>query len=185
VEGVHDEADRLERLVSKLLDMTRVAAGALDPRREWVPLEELVGSALRRVARAFAHRSVRTELEPDLPLLPVDPILMEQVLVNLLENVARHTPAGTPVAIYGRARPGAVEVEVADQGPGLPPGKRLFEPFVRGPSGGSGLGLAICRGIVEAHGGVIEADNAAGGASFRFRIPVEGQPPAVPAGEAG
>lgn len=186
-EGIRDEAFRLERLVGNLLDMTRVASGSLDPRREWVPLEELLGTALQRVERSSSDHPVSTLIAHDLPMLRVDAVLIEHVLVNLLENAVRHTPVGTPITVRGHVRAGEVEVEVADRGPGLPVGDptRWFEPFVRGAgqTGGSGLGLAICRGIVRAHGGEIEADSPpGGGAVFRFRLPVEEQPPAVPTG---
>jgi two-component system sensor histidine kinase KdpD len=120
----------------------------------------------------------------------VDGVLVEQVLINLLENAARHTPPGTPVELSARAEGrgdggSEVVVEVADRGPGIPPDilPRVFEKFFRGPgAGGTGLGLAICRAVVEAHGGTIEAANReGGGAAFRFRLPVVGQPPALTA----
>jgi K+-sensing histidine kinase KdpD len=181
-----EEADRLERLVRNLLDMTRLASGALDLRREWVPLEEIVGSALGRVEGRLGGRPVTTDLPADLPLVSVDPLLLEQVLVNLLDNAAKHTPAGTPVNLAARADGEAVLVEVADRGPGLPPGEegRIFDQFFRGKGtavSGAGLGLAICRGVVDAHGGTLTASNrSGGGALFQVRLPLPGRAPATP-----
>jgi two-component system sensor histidine kinase KdpD len=122
-------------------------------------------------------------LPADLPLVPIDDVLLEQVLINLLDNAVKHTPDGGPLEITAWARDGTVTVEVADRGPGLPPGdeKRVFDKFYRGSgstSRGAGLGLAICRGIVEAHGGRIWAENRpGGGVAFCFTIPLTGTPP--------
>jgi two-component system sensor histidine kinase KdpD len=187
---VYEEAERLSRLVTNLLAMTRVESGALALRKEWVPFEEVVGAALERLGDRLGRRAVKSVLPDDLPLVPVDPVLIEQVLLNLLDNVVRHTRPGASVAIEVAHDAQQVTVEVRDGGPGLPPGleDRLFEKFTRGPgapSGGSGLGLAICRGIVLAHGGAIDARNAPeGGAIFRFTLPLGGPAPIVPAEEA-
>jgi two-component system sensor histidine kinase KdpD len=185
VRTIQEEAERLNRLVTNLLAMTRVAGG-LEPRKEWVPLEEIVGSALERLGPRLQGRIVQSRIPEDLPLVPADPVLVEQVLVNLLENASRHTPAGTPIDIAASRDGDRVRVEVFDRGPGLAPGTeaRVFEKFFRGPGApaeGSGLGLTICRGIVAAHGGTIEAANRPeGGASFRFTLPIDGQPPPMP-----
>jgi two-component system sensor histidine kinase KdpD len=188
--SIHEEADRLARLVRNLLDMTRLESGDPSPRREWQPLEEIVGSALQSVGTRLARHKLSTHLAADLPMLKVDGVLIEQVLINLLENAARHAPPATPIEIAAAAEPRPdgdtdVVVEVADRGTGIPPEllPRVFEKFFRGPgAGGTGLGLAICRAVVEAHGGTIEAANRdGGGAVFRFRLPVVGQPPAVAA----
>jgi two-component system sensor histidine kinase KdpD len=182
---VYEEAERLNRLVTNLLAMTRVTGG-LQPKKEWVPLEEIVGSALERVGPRLEGRPFQSRIPEDLPLVPADPVLIEQVLVNLLENAVRYTPAGTPIDISAAREGDRVRVEVLDRGPGLAAGieTRVFETFFRGPgvpSGGSGLGLAICRGIVVAHGGSIEAANRPqGGAAFGFTLPIDGQPPTVP-----
>ena len=189
VRTIHEEADRLSRLVTNLLAMTRVAGG-LEPRKEWVPLEEIVGSALERLGPRLEGRAVQSRIPDDLPLVPADPVLIEQVLVNLLENASRYTPPGTPIDVTASHETGGIHVEVRDRGPGLRPGTeaRVFEKFFRGagaPAGGSGLGLTICRGIVAAHGGTMEAVNRPdGGASFRFTLPIEGQPPPLPEQEA-
>jgi two-component system, OmpR family, sensor histidine kinase KdpD len=187
LQTIFEEADRLNRLVGNLLDMTRLEAGGLRVRKEWMPLEEIVGSALNRLDAVLRGREVRVQLPPDLVLVHVDGSLMLQVFINLLENAAKYTPAEGAIEIHARAEADAVLVEVADRGPGLPPGSeaRLFEKFFRAPPegapGGTGLGLAICRGIVRAHGGTIVAENRpGGGARFLIRLPLEGAPPSVP-----
>jgi two-component system sensor histidine kinase KdpD len=133
---------------------------------------------------------VTVRLPPELPLVPVDDVLLEQVLINLLDNAVKYTPPGTPVEIEAAAGDGSVQLEVADRGPGLPAGDeaRVFDKFYRGRTGpvpGVGLGLTICRGIVEAHGGRITAENRpGGGAVFRVVLPLADKPPEVPADDA-
>jgi two-component system sensor histidine kinase KdpD len=187
-EAIHEEAERLNRLVSNLLDMTRLEAGSLRLQRDWHSLEELVGTALARLEGSTRDRPVSISIPPDLPLVPVDPVLVEQLLVNLLENAFKYTPAGTPVRISAEAAAAHVEVEIADEGPGFPAGaeERIFEKFYRGPSTahGSGLGLPICKAIVTAHGGRIQAENRARGAAFRFSLPLGDGPPAAVEGDA-
>jgi two-component system sensor histidine kinase KdpD len=191
VASICGEAERLERLVTNLLDMTRLESGSLSLHRDWVPLEEIVGSALTRLEDRLADRKVNVDLPADLPLLFVDPVVFEQLFVNLLENASKYTPAGTPIEVRARQERETVRIDVSDSGPGLPPGseERIFEKFQRGPhpgTSGAGLGLAICRGIAEAHGGSIRAENrSAGGATFHITLPSGGQPPPVPAGEGG
>jgi two-component system sensor histidine kinase KdpD len=172
--------------------MIRVESGALQVQKEWQPLEEPVGVALIRLEDRLRNHPVTVTLPPDLPLVPVDSVLIEQVLINLLENAAKYTPAGTPIEISAAFTDAAVRVDIADRGPGLPPGEeaRIFEKFHRAGSaagtGGVGLGLTICRGIITAHGGRIWAENrVGGGALFRFTLPLAGPPPAtVPAESA-
>lgn len=183
LQSIWDEADRLNRFVNNLLNMTRLESGALKPRKEWHPLEEVVGSALTILKRRLGDRSVRTRAAADLPLVPMDGILIEQVLVNLVENALRHAGSESPVEIEAYERTGEVEVSVADRGPGIPPGSEseLFSGIGRArmsAGAGMGLGLAICRGIVEAHGGRICATNReGGGARFSFTLPLpEGAP---------
>jgi two-component system sensor histidine kinase KdpD len=177
VETIGDEATRLERLVANLLDMTRLESGISDVRRDWVPADELVGSALNRLDAQLTGRAVTVDLPRDLPLLYVDPVLFEQVLINVLENATRHTPAGAPIAIAASANAEQVTIELADRGPGVSSDllERIFEKFQRAPgapSGGVGLGLAICRGIVEAHGGRIRATpRDGGGITFTISLP--------------
>jgi two-component system sensor histidine kinase KdpD len=193
VQTAGDEAHRLNHLLSNLLEMTRLEAGAVRVRKEWQPLEEIVGVAVARTAEGEArpgmlpgNHPLAIELPSDLPLVPLDGILIEQVLVNLLENAIRHTPAGTPIRLRAQHQGGRVQVEVADAGPGLAPGdeQRVFDKFYRGGAdqsrGNVGLGLAICKGMVEAHGGQIWAENRpGGGAAFRFTLPLDGSPPQV------
>jgi two-component system sensor histidine kinase KdpD len=177
LESIADEADRLGRLVSNLLDMTRLESG-VELRRDLYPLEEIVGSALHRMEHQLHHRTVTTDLPDSLPLLYADDVLMGQVVVNLVENAIKYTPAGTAIEIAAEAAADAVVLDVRDRGPGFAPGdeRRIFDKFYRGKSDGVrgvGLGLAICRAIVEAHRGSIEAFNrAGGGAVFRIRLPL-------------
>jgi two-component system sensor histidine kinase KdpD len=185
IESIRDEAERLNRLVHNLLEMMRVESGALEVRRDWHSLEEVIGAALRRLGKRLAGRRVSARVPPDLPLVAMDAVLIEQVLINLLDNALKHTPAGTPISIVTTATDQAVTVEVADRGPGLAPGEedRVFEKFYRGAltaSRGAGLGLAIGQGIVRAHGGRIWAQNLPeGGVAFLFTLPISERPPAV------
>ena len=183
----------MNRLIGNLLDMIRVETGALEVQRDWQPLEEIVGVALIRLEERLKGRPVQVSLPPDLPLLWADGLLLEQVFVNLLENAAKYTPAGTPIEISAAAADGQVTVTVADRGPGIAPGEeaRVFEKFYRVPGaapegggGGVGLGLTICRGVLTAHGGRIWAENRpGGGAAFRFTLPLASRPPEGVPGE--
>lgn len=184
--SICDEADHLERLLTNLLDMTRIDSGGIAVKREWVPLEEVVGSALGRLEKTLEHRAITTDLPEELPLVAVDPVVFAQVFMNLLENATKYTPAGSPIEISARRRGDALEIDVADRGPGIPEAmqSRVFEKFYRGQServGGVGLGLAVCKGIVEAHGGTLSVTNrTGGGAIFRIRLPILEEPPPVP-----
>ena len=191
--SIYEEANRLERLVKNLLDITKLEAGALRLHKQWHPLDEVVGAALSRLERRLADHEVKTMLPSDLPLVHLDGVLIEQVLINLLENALNFSPAKTPIELTASASGTDVMVEIADRGIGLPPGEEvlIFDKFYRaGPirEGGVGLGLAISRGIIEAHGGRIWAENRpGGGAVFRFTLPVEAsqpkiEPESIPAG---
>ena len=188
IRSIHQEADRLDQLLKNLLDMMRLEAGAVQLNKDWHPLEEVVGSALARMERRLSGHRVAVSFPADLPLLFVDAVLLQQVLINLLENAAKYAPPGSTIELSASAKDREVSVEVADRGPGLPAGEedRIFDKFYRGKQaaegGGVGLGLTICRGIVEAHGGKIWAENRdGGGARFRFAIPLPERQPAVPA----
>jgi two-component system sensor histidine kinase KdpD len=179
LQTAHEEALRLNRLVRNLLDMTRLEAGALKVHKEPQSIEEVVGAALDRMEDRLRGRDIRTSIPDDLPLVAFDPSLIEQVLINLLENATKYTPAGSPIDLAARLQDGEVVVELADRGPGVRPqdAERVFDKFYRareGEGGGVGLGLTICRGIVSAHGGRIWVeDRPGGGASFRFTLPLE------------
>jgi two-component system sensor histidine kinase KdpD len=188
-EAIYDEADRLGRLVTNLLDMTRLESGSLRLSTEWHSLEELVGAALARLDRSRKGRVVEVKVPADLPLVPVDAVLMEQVLVNLLDNAFKYTEPGSPIRIAAGVSGRTVSVEIADEGPGLPLGAedRAFEKFYRATSGrtGFGLGLPICRAIVTAHGGRIWAENRSPhGAVFRFTLPLGDAPPPAIEGDS-
>ncbi len=188
LKSINDEADRLNHLIRNLLNMTRLESGAVRVNKELYPLEEVVEAVLSRLgerSRPDGH-PILVAIPSNLPLIPLDSVLVEQVLINLLENAIRYTPAATSIEITAEAGPGEVTVQVADRGPGLKPGdeKRIFDKFYHaaaaGDKGGVGLGLAICRGIIEAHGGEIWAENRpGGGAAFRFTLPLERDAPAV------
>lgn len=176
------EAQRLDRFVGNLLDITRLDSGALQPKLELCELEELVGCALAAGARALGDRPVTLQLEP-LAQAPLDLVLMTQVLVNLLENSARHSPAGRPIEVAGRSEEWALRIDVIDHGNGVPAQDlpRLFERFFHVPvpegSGGTGLGLSICKGLVEAHGGTIDASpTPGGGLTVSIRLPAGTSP---------
>ncbi|MBK8014618.1 MAG: sensor histidine kinase KdpD [Deltaproteobacteria bacterium] len=185
VDAIVDQAERLERLVANLLDMTRLESGGISLRRDWVPIDEMVGSALTRQESRLGPRKVTVAIAPDVPLVSVDPVLFEQVFVNLLENIEKYTPPGSAIEIAAQSKGERVEIDVRDHGPGLPPGAetRVFDKFYRGPHvgvSGAGLGLPICRGIVEAHGGTISAETrSTGGAAFHISIPRGGTPPSL------
>lgn len=187
LDSICAESERLARLVRNLLDMTRLESGGLSLAREWVPVDELIGSALTRLEPRLRGRAVRTALPSEPPWVSVDPVLFEQLLVNLLENADKYTPAGSAIELGvtidssddgngdSAAEP-TVTIEVADHGPGIVAGdeEKIFAKFYRGArddGAGAGLGLAICRGIAMAHGGSIESANRPeGGAVFRVRL---------------
>jgi two-component system, OmpR family, sensor histidine kinase KdpD len=169
--------------------MTRLESGGVTVRKEWQPLEGVLGAALKRMEERLSGRPVEIDLPADLPLVPIDAVLIEQVLVNVLDNAVKHTPPGSPIDISAATAGRFVTVEIADRGPGVAPGdeERVFDKFYRGraPGPGAGLGLTICRGIVEAHRGRMWAENrSGGGARFRFTIPLGDSSPEVPPTDA-
>jgi two-component system sensor histidine kinase KdpD len=174
---INTEADRLTRLVHNLLDMSRIEAGALDPRLVESSVAEVTGPPARR-ARAASGQRVEVDVPEELPPILADPVRLDQVLTNLLDN-ARSYAAGSPVQVVARQAGDTVELRVVDHGPGIPvpERERVFDQFYRVESGrrpeGTGMGLAICRGIVLAHGGTLRVETTpGGGASFVLTLPV-------------
>ncbi len=183
LQTIQEEADHLNRIIRNVLDMTRLESGAIQLNKEWQPLEEVVGAVINRLGDRLKDHPVAVKLPGNLPLIPFDGLLIEQVLMNLFDNAIKYTPKGTPLELSASESFYTVTVELADRGPGIPPGEeeRIFEKFVRGrgAAGGVGLGLAICRTIITAHGGKIWAENReGGGTAFRFTLSAAGLPPA-------
>jgi two-component system sensor histidine kinase KdpD len=179
--AAQEEGERLNRFVANLLDMTRLDTGAIELKREPTDLGDLVGTALRRAAPMIGHRKVDVTIEPDLPLLELDFVLMEQVLVNLLDNAAKYSPPRSRIGIGARKESDLMVIEIMDEGSGIPEDalERIFDKFFRVKAAdrqraGTGLGLAICRGFVEAMGGTILARNRTDrpGAVFRIALPL-------------
>jgi len=177
------EADRLNRLVANLLDMSRIEGGALKPEKEWYPINELIQDVVARMQPVLQGRVVHTDLPADLPPVKLDYLQIDQVLTNLLENAVRYTPAESPIDIGVRLDGEYMLISVADRGPGIPAAdvERVFDKFYRvmetqtkaTRTTGSGLGLAVCKGLVEAHGGRIWVENRqGGGAIFQFTLPL-------------
>jgi two-component system sensor histidine kinase KdpD len=178
--NIYDEAERLSRLINNLLDIAMLQAGSLKLHKELQPLEEVVGAALNRLEKRLGDRPITTSLPADLPMVPLDASLAEHIFINLLENSLKYTPPGSTLAIAAVQKDDAIEVEVADLGPGFPPEdlEKIFEMYYRGTEDigqkGYGLGLSICRAIVQAHGGRIWAVNRTeGGAAIHFTFPLK------------
>jgi two-component system sensor histidine kinase KdpD len=174
---IEEEADRLDRLVTNLLDASRLEAGGLTVRRHPQDLAELIRAVVDRLHRRLPAREVRVETPDELPPVACDYAQIDQVVTNLLENAVLHTPSGTSVVARAFRDNGAVRVEVVDSGPGIPPPdrERLFLPFERGRTHapGTGLGLTIARGFVEAHGGRLWLEEgSANGTRFVFTLPL-------------
>jgi two-component system sensor histidine kinase KdpD len=184
-QAIQDEARRMSTMVSNLLDMARIESGEVKLNLQWQPLEEVVGAALESTRAMLQRHTVVVQLPRDLPLVKFDAVSIERVLVNLLENVSKYTPAGSTVTLSAQVTSDQLSVSVADDGPGLPVGREeaVFQKFTRGEresaTPGVGLGLAICRAIIESHQGKISAaQRPGGGAVFTFTLPL-GQPPQV------
>jgi two-component system sensor histidine kinase KdpD len=184
---IYEEAERLNRFIANLLDMTRLESGKIEPRSDLIDLDEMVGSVLERAGKVLASHKVTIDLANDLPPLKVDPVLFDQVLFNLLDNAAKYSPAQTTIRLGGRRDGDQVRIEVSDEGDGIPPTdiERIFDKFYRVHAvdrkrAGTGLGLAICRGFVEAMNGTIVAGNRSDrpGAIFTIAFPVttDGRP---------
>jgi two-component system sensor histidine kinase KdpD len=168
-ENALEEAKRLNRLVGNLLDMTRIEARALKVAREPCDVQDVIGAALQPLEDRLHSRPLTIDVPPDMPLVPLDFVLVAQVLVNLLDNALKYSAAGTPIEVLARVDGTEAHIQVADRGVGIPPDdlERVFDKFYRvqrpGQVSGTGLGLSICKGIVEAHGGRIWASNRDGG----------------------
>jgi two-component system sensor histidine kinase KdpD len=189
-QGIEEEAERLNRIVGNLLDLSRIEAGSLRPEKGWYDLGALVDDVLTRLRGITARHRVQVTVPDDLPPLLLDYVEIDEVIYNLVENAAKYAPADTEieveveVVVEPRRDSGAVQVSVADRGPGVPPAAlaHLFEPFYRVSDGtprpqGLGLGLAVVKGLVEAHGGRVWAENrAGGGARFVFVLPIANPP---------
>jgi two-component system sensor histidine kinase KdpD len=184
---IYEEGERLGRLIRNLLDITRLESGAVSPKKEWCPIEEIVVAAVSRLESRLGDRDVRVEVAADL-MAPVDFVLVEQLFVNLLENAVKYAGPKTSIEIAARREGQDLVVDVADRGPGFPSGDelRVFEKFYRGarrgaPSG-AGLGLAIAKAVAVVHGASLAANNRpGGGAVITLRLPIEGTPPPAPA----
>jgi len=182
VTTIQDEAERLNRFIANLLDMTRLESGAVLPKLEATDLGDVIGSALRRAGRVLSGHTLKLTLAPDLPLVPLDPVLFEQVLFNLLDNAGKYGTPGSLVEVVAEKVGGQVSVEIRDEGPGAPEEdlERIFDKFFRVQASdrqraGTGLGLPIARGFVEAMGATIAARHRSvpSGTVFTITIPIE------------
>ncbi|WP_239649965.1 ATP-binding protein [Methylocucumis oryzae] len=185
-QAIYDEAQRMSTLVNNILDMARFDAGKVALNKQWYPADEIIGSVLTRLQTQLTHRPLAVNLPSGMTMLYVDVVLIEQVLMNLIENALRYTPLNSSLELTISTIDDGVEITLADHGPGIPDGyqQKIFEKFYRlhheSAQSGVGLGLAICKAIVEAHGGIIRAQNrATGGAVFSFTIPLEQAPPVL------
>ena len=183
VMNIQEGADRLNRLVENLLDMSRLDSGRLQLRREWCDPGDLIATAVRRCAGGLAGHPLTVAIAPELPLVEVDFALIEQLLVNLIDNAGKYTPAATPIHLSAQVEGKQLVIRVTDAGPGIPVAEqeRIFDKFYRLPgsaSGGTGLGLSVCRGLAQAHGGTLVAHNVStGGAQFVLRLPLGDRQP--------
>jgi two-component system sensor histidine kinase KdpD len=177
--AVEEETDHLNQLVGNLLSMSRIEAGALKPERSWNSLADIISSALERTRQQTAKYPVKIEASADLPLVPVDYFQIEQVFINLISNSTKYSPEGTVITIQAQpVNHSMMEVMVRNQGPHVAPENldRIFDKFYRVTAAdrvtGAGLGLSICKGIIEAHGGKIWAENLEQGFAFHFMLPL-------------
>lgn len=183
-QAIEHEADRLNRLVENLLDLSRIEGGALKPEKEWYPIDELLRDVVVRMQPLFQGRRVTTSIPDNLPPVELDYMMIDQVVTNLIENALHYAPANSPLEIGVSMAATELFVSIADRGPGIPVSdlERIFDKFYRvmdrtrptGAVGGTGIGLSVCRGLIEAHGGRIWAANRQdGGALFCFSLPLQ------------
>jgi two-component system sensor histidine kinase KdpD len=185
IAAIDDEADHLNMLVGNLLDMSRIESGALKPKREWNILPEIVGSVLARMKHLAEEHRIELDVPESLPLVPVDYVQMEQVFTNLVSNSVKYAPEKTVIRVRAFVEDESIHVLVSNQGPQVPQEhlERIFDKFFRITAAdrvtGTGLGLSICKGIIEAHGGRIWAENVPDGLAFNFTLPLiwDGAPP--------
>ena len=192
LQTIRSESDRLARLVDKVLSLSRIRSGALAPDPGPVDLGGIAQTTVARLGPLREGRHIRVAVPADLGPLRLDATMTEQVLLNLLENAVRYAPDGTEVLVSAAVLDGAVEIRVADHGPGVAPAdrERIFEEYVRGDHQadveGTGLGLAIVRALVHLQGGTVRCeDTPGGGATMVVRFPVTGSVPAPPPGPGG
>jgi two-component system sensor histidine kinase KdpD len=187
--AIEEETDHLNLLVGNLLDMSRIESGALNPDRRWNALDEILDSVLNRLRTTLHSHRIEVDVPEDLPLIYVDDVQIGQVFANLINNSVKYAPEGTVVRIMARQHtPDSLMVQVSNQGPHVPDGdlEKIFEKFHRVTSSdrimGTGLGLSICKGIIEAHGGKIWAENLPVGFAINFTLPLtwQGTFPQVP-----
>jgi two-component system sensor histidine kinase KdpD len=175
---IRDGSRRLNRVVDNLLDMNRLESGVIRPKREWCDVRELLQSAIDTECESIGGRDIRLDVPEKIPLAFVDHTLVEQAVAKLLANAGTHTPRSVPIEIDADYANDHLLISVSDRGPGIPieATERLFEKFYHGDdrkTGGLGLGLSIARGLIEAHGGKLTAENRdGGGARFSIRLPV-------------
>jgi two-component system sensor histidine kinase KdpD len=188
---IQEEAERLNRFVGNLLDMTRLESGALDMKLEPVDIADVVGTVLRRLAKLLSGHQVLAQVPKDLPMVSADFVLLEQVLANLLDNAGKYAPGGTRIEISARRSQQKVVIQVRDEGEGIPPDAfvRIFDKFYRVNAGdrkraGTGLGLAICKGFVKSMGGEIGVQNREDRSGAIFSVSLSAAEPATIRDEA-
>jgi two-component system, OmpR family, sensor histidine kinase KdpD len=178
IAAIDEEADHLNLLIGNLLDMSRIESGVLKPNREWNILAEIVGSVLDRMRHLAQEHRFQIDVPENLPLVPVDYVQMEQVFTNLVSNSLKYAPPTTVIQLRARVESEWMYVQVSNQGPHVPMEhlERIFDKFYRVIAAervsGTGLGLSICKGIIEAHGGRIWAENVVDGLAFNFTLPL-------------
>jgi two-component system, OmpR family, sensor histidine kinase KdpD len=189
VAAIDDASDHLNMLVGNLLDMSRIESGVLNPKRDWNILSEIVGSVLGRMKNLTVEHRIIVDLPESLPLVPVDYVQMEQVFTNLVSNSVKYAPEGTVIRIRAFVEEETIHVMVSNQGPQVPQEhlERIFDKFFRITAAervtGTGLGLSICKGIIEAHGGKLWAENIPDGLAMHFTMPLNWEgvsPPSLP-----